>query len=190
MDKKKPKIERPDKFQHYLNRAKIAAERSTCIRRKIGAIIVKNDVVISSGYVGSPRKMDNCIDQGNCMRIDIGIPSGQRYELCRSVHAEQNAIINAARSGANIFGGEMYISSKRIENGYSNSIVNKTKIYGPCLICKKEIINAGLKDIHMREEGVGHRTYTIEQLKKDIINEEEEIKIKYKRNKKAFSEFT
>ena len=154
----KLKRKSPSKFEHYLNRAKVAAERSTCLRRKIGAIVIKNDVVVSSGYVGSPRSMPNCIDSGKCLRIELGISSGQRYELCRSVHAEQNAIINAARSGINIINGVMYISSERINIGYHRK--DQRKIYGPFIICKKEIINVGIRAVHMREEGIGTQSFT------------------------------
>lgn len=167
---------RPDKFEHYLNRAKVAAERGTCLRRKVGAVIIKDDVEVSSGYVGSPRGTQHCIDIGKCLRIELGIPSGQRYELCRSVHAEQNAIINAARVGVSIAGGEMYISSERIQKGYDKSRGEEPRIYGPCSLCKKEIINSGLEKVHMKEEGVGTRTFTTEQLKEMLHEEEEELR--------------
>ena len=174
---------RPDKFDHYFNRAKVAAERSTCLRRKIGAVIIKDGVELSSGYVGSPRGTDHCIDIGKCLRVELGIPSGERYELCRSAHAEQNAIINAARVGVNITGGEMYISSEKIKGGYDQSNKQRRKIYGPCMICKKEIINAGLKGVHMREEGVGIKSYSVEELKELLRQEETELRNNYKRYK-------
>jgi dCMP deaminase len=170
---------RPSKFEHYLNRAKTAAERSTCLRRKIGAIIIKNDTEISSGYVGSPRNTENCIDRRECIRIELGIPSGQRYELCRSVHAEQNAIVNAARSGISILDGELYISSEKINLGYSQNRNTSVKIYGPCLICKKLIINSGISKVHMREEGIGVNSFDINELKKLLYEEENDIKENY-----------
>jgi dCMP deaminase len=171
----KPVVRRPDKFEHYLNRAKVAAERGTCIRRRVGAIIVKDDVEVSSGYVGAPRGTANCCDLMSCLRIEAGIPSGQRYELCRSVHAEQNAIVNAARSGTSIIGGEMYISSEKIEGAYKKEDLDKPKIYGPCMICKKEIINAGIVAVHMREEGIGAKSYTIEELRAMLDGEEKRL---------------
>ena len=174
---------RPEKHQNFLNRAKVVAERSTCLRRKVGAIIVSRDgVELSSGYSGAPRRMEHCIDIGNCLRTELKIPSGQRYELCRSAHAEQNAIINAARTGTSIVDGEMYISSEKMKDAYSNED-EKDKIYGPCIICKKEIINAGLTAVHMREEGVGEENYTVEQIKELLTQEEEKWRKKYKPNK-------
>lgn len=173
---------RPSKFEHYLNRARVAAERGTCLRRRVGAIIVKDDVEVSSGYVGAPRGTENCCDLQKCLRIEAGIPSGQRYELCRSVHAEQNAIVNAARSGISVKDGEMYISSEKVEGAYKRDDLEKPKIYGPCMICKKEIINSGLRAVHMREEGVGARTYTIDQLKEMLDGEEKKLAAEFRKS--------
>lgn len=108
-------MKRPDKIDHYFNSAKVVAERSTCLRRRIGAIIVINGVQVSSGYVGSPRGTKHCMDSGKCLRVELKIPSGERYELCRSVHAEQNAIINAARVGLNIVGGRCISQARRLK---------------------------------------------------------------------------
>jgi len=174
---------RPDRHEHFLNRAKVVAERSTCLRRKVGAIIVNKDgVELSSGYSGAPRNTEHCIDIGNCLRMYLKIPSGQQYELCRGVHAEQNAIINAARTGASIVDGEMYISSEKFKDAYNNGN-ERDKIYGPCIICKKEIINAGLTAVYMREEGVGEKSYTLAQIKELLAQEEEEWRKKYRRAK-------
>ena len=165
---------RPNREEHFFNRAKTAAERSTCLRRKIGAVIIGSDgVELSSGYVGSPRGTGHCTEIGKCLRMELGIESGENYELCRSVHAEQNAIINAARVGMSIVGGEMYISSERISGTYEDDEKRSKKIYGPCIICKKEIINVGLVKVHMREEGVGKRTYKIKDIIKMLDKEEE-----------------
>ena len=171
---------RPNRHEHFLNRAKVVAEMSTCLRRKVGAIIVNEDgVELSSGYSGAPRKTKHCIEIGNCLRMDLKIPTGQQYELCRSVHAEQNAIINAARTGAKIVRGELYISSQKLEGAYGNG-KELEKIYGPCIICKKEIINAGLTNVYMREEEIGERSYSLEQIKELLEQEEEEWRRKYK----------
>ena len=164
------KDSRPSLKEHFLNRAKVVSERSTCLRRKVGAIIVIDNVQISSGYSGSPRKVKHCIDLGGCLRIQRNIPSGQMYELCRSVHAEQNAIINAARNGVSVVGGVMYISSHRIKGAYKKD--EDKKIYAPCIICKKEIINAGIVKVYMREENVGTEKYSICKIKK-LLKEDE-----------------
>ncbi len=183
MDSASPDRKRPDKFEHYLNRARVAAERSTCLRRRIGAIIVKDDVEVSSGYVGSPRGTEHCIDVGRCLRRELGIPPGERYELCRSVHAEQNAIINAARAGVTIVGGELYIYSERIKGQYSEKSGEMSKIYGPCIICAKMIVNTGLEAVHMTEEGVGTKTYKLEDLKRVLREEEQALKRRFGEHK-------
>ena len=131
---------RVSKDEYYLNIAKEVARRSTCFRRSIGALIIRDDQIISTGYVGAPRKTKDCLDHGFCLRDKLNIPHGQRYELCRSVHAEQNAIINAARAGVSLLGGDMYI--------YGSLPGKEQPIDAyPCFICKKMIINAGLNRI-------------------------------------------
>jgi len=172
---------RPDKFEHFLNRAMVAAEMSTCLRRRIGAIIVKDGVEVGSGYVGSPRGTEHCIDTGKCLRKELGIPPGERYELCRSVHAEQNAIINAARTGVSIVGGEMYLFSERIKGQYNEKSGETRKMYGPCMICAKMIINSGLVAVHMKEEGVGTKTYTVDGLRQVLREQEELLKRSFKK---------
>jgi len=135
---KKPK--RISKEEYYLGIAKEVSKRSTCFRRSIGAIIVRDDQIISTGYVGAPRKTRDSLEHGFCLRDKLQIPHGQRYELCRSVHAEQNAIINAARAGVSLLGGDMFIHGISAET-------EKTINAFPCFICKKMIINAGLNRI-------------------------------------------
>ena len=129
--------QRTSKDLYYLGIAKEVSTRSTCFRRAIGAIIVRDDQIISAGYVGAPRKTKDSLEHGFCLRDRLGIPHGQRYELCRSVHAEQNAIINAARSGVSLLGGDMYI--------YGSAPGSATPINAfPCYICKKMLVNCGL----------------------------------------------
>src|SRR5512136_1178674 len=124
---------RISKDDYYLGIAKEVARRSTCFRRSIGVIIVRDDQIISTGYVGAPRKTKSSHEHGFCLRDRLGIPHGERYELCRSVHAEQNAIINAARSGVSLLGGNMYI--------YGTVYTEDKPINAfPCFICKKMII--------------------------------------------------
>lgn len=176
-------ITRPDRDTHFLNRAKTAAERCTCLRRRVGAVIVKNGTELSSGYVGAPRDSEHCIDIGECLRMNLNIPSGERYELCRSVHAEQNAIINAARNGISIVESDIYISSQRLTGAYPKDRENSGREYAPCNMCIKEIVNAGINKVHMREEGsAGVRTYDRKQLVKILTDEENELKEKFKTN--------
>ena len=124
---------RIDKENYYLDIAETVLERGTCLRRNYGAIIVNNDQIVSTGYVGAPRGRKNCIDLGHCVREANNVPRGERYELCRSVHAEQNAIISAASMGNAIEDGTIYITHQ------------------PCVICAKMIVNAGIKRIVVRE---------------------------------------
>lgn len=131
---------RKSKHEYYLGIAREVAQRSTCFRRSIGAIIIRDDQIISTGYVGAPRKTKDSFEHGSCLRDKLNIPHGQRYELCRSVHAEQNAIINAARAGVSLLGGDMYIFGVVFgENTPINAF--------PCFICKKMIINSGINRV-------------------------------------------
>lgn len=128
-------MERVKKDKYYLDIAESVTKRSTCLRRQYGAIIVKNDEVISTGYNGAPRGEMNCCDCGFCQRDALGIPKGERYELCVSVHAEANAIISAARR--DMIGGTIYIVGIDAKNGsYANP--------APCLMCRRLIKNAGI----------------------------------------------
>ena len=138
---------RPTKIEYYLELAEVTAKRGTCLRRKFGAIIVKNDELIASGYVGAPRGRINCCDRGTCLREELNIPSGQRYELCRSVHAEMNAIISAARK--DMIGGVMYLVGIENDGTYTEADC--------CSMCKRAIINAGIKYVIFRTRDGGHR---------------------------------
>lgn len=135
------KITRPSKDEYYLNIALEISRRATCLRRCFGAVIVNNDEIISTGYCGAPRGMPNCTDLGVCPREEAGIPSGERYELCRSVHAEMNAIISAERS--RILNGTMYIAGRNTKDGIL------AEAY-PCKMCRRAIINAGIKEVVIR----------------------------------------
>ncbi len=138
-----PAEKRKTKINYYLDVAEAIIDRGTCIRRNFGAIIVKNDEIISTGYVGAPRGRKNCCDLGYCTREKLNIPRGERYELCRSVHAEQNAIISAERS--KMIDSTLYLVGKNYSDG---TYVEKSN---PCSLCKKMIINAGIKDIYIRD---------------------------------------
>jgi dCMP deaminase len=141
-------MSRPSKIKYYLNIAAEVAKRGTCQRRRFGAVIVRQDQIISTGYVGAPRGAKNCIEMDVCPRTKLNIPSGQRYELCRSVHAEANAIINAARAGVSLLGGIMYLYGE-------NSDGSLIKDLRPCQMCRRMIINAGLERVILLDkEGI------------------------------------
>lgn len=136
-------VNRRDKINYYLDIAETVLERSTCIRRKFGAIIVKNDEIISTGYVGAPRGRANCSDLGYCTREKLQIPKGQRYELCRSVHAEANAIISCSRD--KMIGATIYLACRDAKTGELDGNVE------PCSMCKRLIINAGITSVIIRK---------------------------------------
>lgn len=135
---------RNSKEEYYLDIAQTVAQRSTCLRRKYGAVIVKNDEIISTGYNGAPRGCKNCSDMGTCKREELNIPSGERYELCRSVHAEQNAIISASRR--DMVGATIYLAGVDGKNG---KLLAKAE---PCSLCKRFILNSGISYVVMRNE--------------------------------------
>ena len=127
---------RKDKENYYLDIAETVLKRSTCLRRKYGAIIVLNDEIIATGYNGAPRGRKNCFDLEKCLRDELGIPSFERYELCRSVHAEANAIISAARR--DMIGSTLYLAGR---DAKTNELLVDTN---PCLMCRRFIINSGI----------------------------------------------
>ena len=135
-------MKRTDKKNYYLDIAETVLERGTCLRRNYGAIIVKNDQIVSTGYVGAPRGRKNCIDMGVCVREQNNVPRGERYELCRSVHAEANAIIHASRDA--MIGSTLYLVGKDAKTG--EYVENACA----CSMCKRMIINAGIKKIIIR----------------------------------------
>ncbi len=160
---------RPNKQEYYLGIAGKIGERSTCFRNKLGAIIVKNDQIVATGYIGACRKTKDCLERGKCLRDELEINHGERYEVCRSVHAEQNAIINAARSGVSILGGEMYISGIKADGEKIDAF--------PCYICKKIIINAGLKNIICSTKDGKYEIFSIKDWvndwqKKDLLDDQ------------------
>lgn len=126
-------MKRPTWDEYFMEMAELTAKRSTCSRRQVGAVIVRDNRAVATGYNGAPRGIAHCEEKGGCLRQKLGIPSGQRHELCRALHAEQNAIISAASMGNAIEGGTIYITHQ------------------PCVICAKMIVNAGIKRIVVRE---------------------------------------
>lgn len=121
-------IKRPSWDEYFLEMAKLVSKRSTCLRRHVGAVIVKDKRILATGYNGAPSGLEHCLDIG-CLREKLNVPSGQRHELCRALHAEQNAIIQAAVHGTPLKGSILYLTNQ------------------PCIICAKMIINAGIKEI-------------------------------------------
>lgn len=143
-------MERRDKFNYYLDIAETVLERGTCLRRNFGAIIVRNDSIVSTGYTGAPRGRKNCCDLKFCRREQLGIPRGERYELCRSVHAEANAIIAAPRT--EMIGATLYLVGRDAKTG---ALVESAS---SCAMCKRMIINAGIERVVIRNTP---DTYTI-----------------------------
>ena len=125
--------ERPSWDEYFMEMSQLTAKRSTCMRRNVGAVIVKDKHIVATGYNGAPRGIRHCNERGGCVRQQLGIPSGERHELCMALHAEQNAIIQAATLGVSIEGASIYVTHQ------------------PCVICAKMIINAGIKRIVVKE---------------------------------------
>ena len=135
-------MQRRDRENYYLDIAQAVLGRGTCLRRNFGAIIVKNDQILSTGYAGAPRGRQNCSDLGVCLREKLGVPRGERYELCRSVHAEANAIIHASRS--EMTGATLYLV------GVDAQTEELVPDASPCSMCKRMIINAGISRVVIR----------------------------------------
>ena len=154
-------MERIDKENYYLDIAQTVMERSTCLRRKFGAIIVQNDEIISTGYNGAPRGRSNCSDLGYCLREKLAVPSGERYELCRSVHAEANAIISAARR--DMIGGTLYLVGRSAADG---ELLHDTT---SCAMCRRMIINSGITRVVNR---IGDDGIEIIDVQNWIVNDE------------------
>lgn len=136
-------MERRGKHNYYLDIAETVLKRGTCLRRNYGSIIVKNDEILSTGYVGAPRGRENCIDIGYCMREKLNIPRGERYEMCRSVHSEANAIISASRR--DMIGATLYLV------GIDESTKSYVENASSCAMCKRMIINAGISAVVIRD---------------------------------------
>ena len=154
-------MNRTSKHNYYLDIAQTVSERSTCIRRRLGAIIVKDDVIISTGYNGAPRGRLNCSDSESCVREEMNIPRGERYELCRSVHAEANAIIAASRD--QMQGSTLYMCST---DPWTKDVVGSIC---SCAMCKRLIINAGIKEVVTRDD---KDNYTIYQVSDWVRNDD------------------
>ena len=154
-------MKRTDKENYYLDIAETVSRRSTCLRRLYGAIIVRNDEIISTGYNGAPRGRKNCVDLGCCTRDRLNIPRGHRYELCRSVHAEANAIISAARRDC--IGATLYLAGYDAKTG---ELLSDTT---PCSMCRRQIINAGIVRVVAR---TGRTEYTVTDVSEWVENDD------------------
>ena len=157
-------MERRDKINYYLDLAEVVSKRSTCLRRHYGAVIVNNDEVISTGYSGAPRGRKNCSDIGGCIREKLNIPRGERYELCRSVHSEANAIISAPRR--DMIGATLYLAGRDCKSG---ELVHDAT---SCAMCKRHIINAGIAKVVVRRD---ENTYEIFDVEKDWIENDDSL---------------
>ena len=156
-------MKRIDKENYYLDIAETVAERATCLRRCYGAIIVRNDEIIATGYNGAPRGRRNCVDLNYCTREALNIPSGERYELCRSVHAEANAIISASRD--KMLGSSLYLV------GIDMSTGGYVKDASSCSMCKRMIINAGIEKVYVRDTRNEYRMVLVQ----DWIDNDESL---------------
>ena len=154
---------RVDKTNYYLDIAETVLKRGPCLRRNFGAIIVKNDEIISTGYTGAPRGRGNCSDMGFCMRDKLGIPRGQRYEMCRSVHAEANCIISASRR--DMIGANLYLVGREVKTG---ELVEKAN---SCAMCKRLIINAGIENVIVRNTATEYTVIPV----RDWIDDDESL---------------
>ena len=152
---------RLDKDNYYLDMAEVALERGTCLRRNFGAVIVKNDVIISTGYNGAPRGRANCIDLNVCIREQRNIPRGTHYEFCRSVHAEANAIIAASRE--EMLGSTLYLVGRDAQTGEIMPDANS------CPMCKRQIINAGISRVVIRRD---HDHYDVVDVQEWVDHDE------------------
>ena len=154
-------MERRDKINYYLDIADTVSARSTCLRRRYGAVIVNHDQIISTGYVGAPRGRRNCCDLGTCVREQLNIPRCERYELCRSVHAEMNAVISASRE--EMIGATLYLVGREVSTGeyIKNSVC--------CSLCKRVVINSGIERVIIRDTDEDYRVIEVMEW---IMNDE------------------
>lgn len=152
-------MNRPSWDEYFMQMAELTAKRSTCLRRQVGAVIVKDRHIVATGYNGAPKGLPHCEELGGCLREKLGVPSGQRHELCRALHAEQNAIVQAAAMGNSIEGATIYVTHQ------------------PCIICAKMIINAGINRIVVKSgypDKMSEDMVREADLRIEMMNEEQE----------------
>lgn len=156
-------MDRISKENYYLDIAETVLERATCLRRIYGAIIVKNDEIISTGYNGAPRGRKNCVDMGFCTREAMQVPRGQRYELCRSVHAEANAIISASRR--DMVGSTLYLVGR---DGRTGALLDDAT---SCAMCRRQVINAGISKVVIRKTDTEFEVVDVQ----DWVQQEDDV---------------
>lgn len=156
---------RPSWDEYFIAIAKVVASRSTCLRRRYGAVIVKDQVIVSTGYNGAPRGSENCVDKGTCKRKELNVPAGERYELCEAVHAEQNAIVNG--SPERMKNALIYIAGFEEDTSFAEG--------KPCLLCRRMIRNARIKDvIYLSSEGKIVHVKDMKELEKGEVKNKTE----------------
>jgi dCMP deaminase len=152
-------MKRRDRINYYLDIAWVVSERATCLRRKFGAILVNNDEIIATGFNGAPRGRENCSDRSSCLREDLNISKGQRFEICRSVHAEANCIISAARR--DMLGSTLYLACRDSKTGAIDGEVDS------CTMCKRLIINAGISTVIIRTDIDEYKSVSVKKWVED-----------------------
>jgi len=152
-------MKRPSVHEYFLELARAVSLRATCLRARFGAVIVKDGVVLSSGYNGAARKVKDCLDFGICLKDEVGAPHGGGYDFCNAVHAEANAVVNAARSGAKILGGTMYLSGEDLKGNIVEAM--------PCTFCRRLLINAGIEKIVYKKSDGSIGEYEISEWIRD-----------------------
>lgn len=150
--------ERPDRVNNFLDLALIISKRATCLRRRYGAVLVKDNIILSTGYNGAASGINECINVDNCLRDNLKVPSGQRYELCKSVHAEANAIINAAVSGVCIKNATLYLAGEEPDHSLAEA--------KPCSMCARMLLNAHIDKVVVRCKDNSVKVYSVEDLKR------------------------
>lgn len=149
---------RPCREENFLDQARIVSKRATCLRRRFGAMLVKDNIILSTGYCGAASKLEECSQQKQCLRERHNIASGTRYELCRSVHAEANAIINAAVAGVSIKDAVLYLAGEE-----ANGNLAEAK---PCSMCARMLLNAKIQKVIARANDGSVKVYSVEDLRK------------------------
>ncbi len=149
--------QRPSRDENFLEQALVVSGRATCLRRRYGAMLVRDNIILSTGYCGAASKMDDCLQTCQCLREKHNVPSGQRYELCRSVHAEANAIINAAVAGVSIKDAVLYLAGEEADGSLAEA--------KPCSMCARMILNAKISQVIVRAKDRSIKAYNLDDIR-------------------------